>query len=166
MEGYNYQVKKAASGAKNSAGLLRSRAKPPPLGKKLPRTWVETRSTLRGGVDSTPTTKTDMSGRLYHAAAHSPVLDSFPQLTPARYSPLKQVQNIIKIKEKECILMTVTSGGSPLVNPPLRFLMPSIDIRIDGQLNVLIQKTPPRDNADGRFPSSTSFRDKPCPFFT
>jgi len=50
MEGYNYLVKKAVSGAKNSAGLVQSCANPPPLGKKLPLTWVETRSTLREGV--------------------------------------------------------------------------------------------------------------------
>jgi hypothetical protein len=37
VEGYkDYYVKKAVSGTKNSAGLVRSRAKPPPSGKKWP----------------------------------------------------------------------------------------------------------------------------------
>ncbi len=37
MDGYkDYFVKKAVSGAKNSAGLVRSRAKPPPSGEKWP----------------------------------------------------------------------------------------------------------------------------------
>jgi hypothetical protein len=45
--------------------------------------------------------------------------NSFPQLTPARYNPLRI------IKEKECILMTVSSGGSLLVNLPVSgFPMP------------------------------------------
>ncbi len=55
MEGYrDYWVKNAVSGAKNSAGLVRSHAKPPPLGKKLPLTWMETRSNAEGRSLTTP----------------------------------------------------------------------------------------------------------------
>jgi len=38
--------------------------------------------------------------------------------------------------------MTVLSGGSLLVNPPVRFPMPFIDRKIDEKLIFFIQKTP------------------------
>ncbi len=58
MEGYrDYWVKNAVSGAKNSAGLVRSLAKPPPPGKKLPPTWMETMSNAEGRILTAPPPK-------------------------------------------------------------------------------------------------------------
>jgi hypothetical protein len=77
MEGYrDYWVKNAVSGAKNSAGLVQSRAKPPPPRQEI-ATNLDGDQVKRCGeeFDSTPTTKMDMGGCLYHAGAHSPITE-------------------------------------------------------------------------------------------
>jgi hypothetical protein len=74
VEGYkDYYVKKAVSGAKNSA-LSTVLCKASSLRREIATNLGRRQVTGCGEeFDSTPTPKTDMGGRLYHAGAHSPV---------------------------------------------------------------------------------------------